>query len=178
MTAMEDTQRDFSKLRILNWLDEAQSKIEKVLISLGMILVTAILFINIVYNFITDSTLPWASELSQYIMVWVVFIGASALMRATEHVTMDLIMRILPKKGVPYLDVFVYSVVFIFLLYLMYIGWNMTVEVYNTGQTMSTMGFSMAWVYLSFPVGMFLMAINSLKVVAIKLTKIVRGETQ
>ena len=142
-----------SKFKALILLDKAQSKLEKLLVSAGLILVTSLLFINIIYSFIKGSTLPWASEFAQYIMVWVVFIGASTLMRTTGHVTMDLIARFLSEKAMSYLDMFVYTVVSVFLFYLAYIGWNMTLDVYRTGQTMINVGLSMAWVYLSFPVG-------------------------
>jgi len=173
---MGDIQKESSRFDVLISIDKAQSKIEKGMVASGFILVTVILFINILYSFIKGSTLPWASEISQYIMVWVIFIGASILMRATEHVTMSLITRFISKKAVLYLDIFIYTVVSVFLFYLAYIGWNMTVDVYETGQSMVTVNFTMAWVYLSFPVGVLLMAINALKVVVIKSSKAIGGE--
>jgi TRAP-type C4-dicarboxylate transport system permease small subunit len=111
-------------------------------------------------------------------MVWVIFIGASVLMRATGHVTMDFIVRFLSKKAALYLDIFIYAVVGVFLFYLAYIGWNMTLDVYRTGQSMINVSVSMAWVYLSYPVGVLLMAINALKVVVIKLREASGGKIQ
>jgi C4-dicarboxylate transporter DctQ subunit len=173
---MGDTRNESSKFKVLISLDKAQSKLEKLVVSIGLILVTSLLFINIIYSFIKGSTLPWASEFAQYIMVWVVFIGASTLMRTAGHVTMDLIARFLSKKAMLYLDMFVYTVVSVFLFYLAYIGWDMTLDVYRTGQTMINIALSMAWVYLAFPVGVLLMAINALKVVVINSRKAVGGE--
>ncbi|AGA68041.1 TRAP-type C4-dicarboxylate transport system, small permease component [Desulfitobacterium dichloroeliminans LMG P-21439] len=173
---MGDTAKDTSKYKVLITLDNLQTKIEKGVVSLGLIFATLILFLNILYSAIAGTTVPWASEITQYIMVWVIFIGASLLMRSTGHVTMDLIARFISKKVVLYLDVFIYTIVCVFLAYLSYIGWNMTLDVYMTGQSMSTINASMAWVYLGFPVGVFLMAINALKLVAIKLRQAMRGE--
>ncbi|HHV65981.1 MAG TPA: TRAP transporter small permease [Peptococcaceae bacterium] len=173
---MGDIQKDSSKYTVLTLIDQTQTKIEKALVSIGLILVTSLLFINIMYSFVKGSTIPWASEISQYIMVWVVFIGASTLMRKAGHVTMDLIARFLSQKAILYLDMFIYTVVSIFLFYLAYIGLNMTLDVYRTGQTMINVSLSMAWVYLSFPVGVLLMAINALKIVVINSRKAVGGE--
>lgn len=175
---MGDIHIDSSKYKILILLDKTQTKIEKGIVSLGLIVVTLILFINILYSFLSRSTLPWASELSQYIMVWVIFIGASVLMRAAGHVTMDFIVRFLSRKAALYLDIFIYAVAGVFLVYLACIGWNMTVDVYRTGQTMITVPLSMAWVYLSYPVGVLLMAINALKLVVLKLREANGGERQ
>jgi C4-dicarboxylate transporter DctQ subunit len=174
---MGDIQKESSKYKVLTLIDQTQTKIEKALVSIGLILVTSLLFINIIHSFVKGSTIPWASEISQYIMVWVVFIGASTLMRTTGHVTMDLLARFLSPKVVVYLDIIIYAVVSIFLFYLAFIGWNMTLDVYRTGQTMINVSLSMAWVYLSFPIGVLLMAINALKVVVINSRKAVWGET-
>ncbi|ACL19840.1 Tripartite ATP-independent periplasmic transporter DctQ component [Desulfitobacterium hafniense DCB-2] len=173
---MGDTVKDSSRFQALISLDTIQTKLEKTVVSLGMISATLILFINILYSAVSGSTLPWAAEITQYIMVWVIFIGASLLMRSTGHVTMDLIARFIPKKTVLYLDIFIYAVVCAFLTYLVYIGWNMTLDVYSTGQTMTTLNASMVWVYLGFPVGVLLMAINALKLVVIKLRQAIGGE--
>lgn len=173
---MDSRHQDSSRFHTLAVLDKTQTRIEKAIVASGLMLATLILFINILYSVFTGSTLPWASEVAQYIMVWVVFIGTSILMRATEHVTMDLITRVLSKKAELYLDIFIYTVVGIFLFYLTYLGSAMTLDVYRTGQSMININISMAWVYLSFPVGVLLMAFNAFKVVAIKLSKVVGGE--
>ena len=173
---MDGLNKASSKFKAFILLDRIQTKIEQGFVSLGLILLTLMLLASILSNLFTGSTLPWASELSQYIMIWVVFIGASILIRSSGHVNMDLLIRFLPDKAKLYLEIFIYLVVFVFLSYLTYVGWNMTSEVYSNGQTMAYVNMPMAWAYLSYPIGFFLMAINSLKIVIIKLRTAIGGE--
>lgn len=52
----------------------------------------------------------------------------------------------------------------------------MTTEIFSKGQTGSNLKISMGWVYLSFPVGMMLAAINSVKIIMVKIKEIREGK--
>lgn len=70
----------------------------------------------------------------------------------------------------------IFIITFLCILYFIYIGWAMTTEIFSKGQTGSNLKISMGWVYLSFPVGMMLAAINSVKIIMVKIKEIREGK--
>lgn len=166
---MDNFTKLFSKHPFILFIDNAQFHFEKVVISLGMILASFILCWSIASNSIFNISLPWASELSRYIIVWVIFIGTSTLIRFAEHVNIDFVLNVVSEKISAYINVLIYLSATIFLIYLCYLGYVMTDKAFASGQTGSDIHIKMGWVYLSFPIGMLLSAISSFKILIIKL---------
>src|SRR5690625_5208836 len=158
------------------FLDKTQNKLEKLFLSIGMIVVASILGLTIILNSLFSVSLYWATELSQYIIVWVIFIGTSTLIRRSEHVNLDILLNTLSNRKRDFLELTIFIITFLCILYFIYIGWAMTTEIFSKGQTGSNLKISMGWVYLSFPVGMMLAAVNSIKIIMLKLREIKGGK--
>lgn len=165
---MEHSDQTFSNIPLLRLLDKIQSTFERTMASTGLILATLILVVSRIYAIISGYPILWASELSRYVMVWTVFIGASALMRLTQHVRLDFFLRRMSKKAEAFIEMFIYLVAGVFLLYVTYVGWNTTSDVFKSHETIFYTRVSQGWVYLGFPVGVFLMAINAFKIFMLK----------
>lgn len=165
----------FSEHRFLLAIDKVQYNLEKIFLSLGMIFVATLLGLTIILNSLFNISLYWATELSQYVIVWVIFIGTSTLIRRSEHVNLDILLDTLSEKSRNLLQLIIYIFTFIVILYFVYIGWTMTLEIFSKGQTGSNFKISMGWVYLSFPIGMMLAAINSIKIIMLKIKEIKGG---
>src|SRR5699024_181377 len=115
---MDNFTKLFSKHPFILFIDNAQFHFEKIVISLGMILASFILCLSIASNSIFNISLSWASELSRYIIVWVIFIGTSTLIRFAEHVNIDFVLNVVSEKISAYINVLIYLSATIFLIYL------------------------------------------------------------
>ena len=78
--------------RLHAWLKRANGA---VLIAMMGVMV-ALVFGNVVARYIFNLSFIWAEELSQYLMVWVTFLGAGLAFTQGRHVAMDLVHDLLP----------------------------------------------------------------------------------
>ena len=58
-----------------------------------------LLFVNVVLRYVFLLPIYWAEELVRYLMVWMIFIGASQVTLWGGHVAVDIVPRVLSKKG-------------------------------------------------------------------------------
>lgn len=66
-------------------------KIEDIFCSLGLLIVTAVLFANVVLRYFFHSGLHWSDEFVRYFMIWIAFIGVSLGIRKDKLMAVDLI---------------------------------------------------------------------------------------
>ncbi|ORC31187.1 hypothetical protein B4O97_17395 [Marispirochaeta aestuarii] len=65
-----------------------------VLLIMFLLVMTTIIFRNIL-----EIPSSWSQELSEYIFVFIVFIGSAAVMKDEEHIGIDTVTILLPKKA-------------------------------------------------------------------------------
>lgn len=57
-----------------------------------------LVFANVVLRYAFNSGITWSSEMSRYLFVWLVFLGAIAAMKDNMHLNMDVVTSILPRR--------------------------------------------------------------------------------
>ena len=83
-----------------SWVDPILAFLEALSLSIARILVVAILAIlaaQVVFRFVLNKSLIWSEEVAAWCMVWVVYLGAAALMRRGEHVSIPFFLTLLPE---------------------------------------------------------------------------------
>lgn len=141
-------------VRNLSSFCEAVAK--QVCAALMMVLV-AVVSTGVVFRYCLLSPLPWVDQLSRFLLVWIVFIAAGVALRAGEHVGVEALVRLLPRKACLCVSFFNRVVIFLFLVRLGVDGASLARL--STNQIMPTLGISMFWTYLAVPVGSALMAL-------------------
>lgn len=61
-----------------------------------LVLLTCVLGINVIARYGFNSGLPWADEASRFALIWITFLGAAALVRLNQHISVDLFQNALP----------------------------------------------------------------------------------
>lgn len=61
-----------------------------------MAAMVALVFANVVSRYVLNFSIIWAEELSQYLMVWIAFLGAGLAMREGRHVAVEMLQNALP----------------------------------------------------------------------------------
>jgi TRAP-type C4-dicarboxylate transport system permease small subunit len=79
---------------------------ERVLVTLNRWIVIAMMavmvllvFMNVVSRYIFNHSIIWAEEVSQYLMVWVAFLGAGLALREGRHVAIEMLQDRLPSTA-------------------------------------------------------------------------------
>jgi TRAP-type C4-dicarboxylate transport system permease small subunit len=65
----------------------------------GMMMVMATLvFVNVVCRYALGFSIIWAEEVSQYLMIWIAFLGAGLALREGRHVGLEMLQDRLPVR--------------------------------------------------------------------------------
>lgn len=152
----------------MDWLaQKINSLIEKILFVL-LTCMTIIVFIQVLFRYLLNAPLYWTEEAARYIMIWIVFLGASIGIRRGAHLGFTALVDRSGKKTrrilalVSSLGLLAYS------LNITYYGTIITLQ--NTQQLSPGLQMPVAFVYLCLPVGGILCIIQLIPI----LTKIFR----
>jgi len=63
-----------------------------------MSIMVALVFTNVVTRYLFNNSIIWAEELSQYLMVWIAFLGAGLALREGRHVAVEMLQDKLPQR--------------------------------------------------------------------------------
>lgn len=102
----------------------------------------------------------WTSEATQYLMIWLTFVGGAAAFRHGEHIAVEMLVQRLgagPRRGVAILAHLL--ILAFFVLFAVY-GWRLADL--NATARGYTLALSQFWVFLAVPLGMALAALNAL----------------
>ena len=130
-----------------------------------------LLFVQIILREIFSYTLSWGEELARFSFVWFVFFGAVVAARLAAHNRVTFQFKKFPKKVQNYIEAFAD------LIWLCFNGVMIWKSIFLIKSMMQftyispTLGWSMAYVYLIFPIAFTLMSIRIIQVNYLKLIK-------
>jgi TRAP-type C4-dicarboxylate transport system permease small subunit len=157
--------------RILGWYDTGLYWV--------VIVLTAVLavmgFTTVVFRYVLQSSLFWGDEFLRYLMIWLVFLGGALATRHRALITVDIFTQPLPHRARALTTSAVFAAATLFLLALASISLELARR--SAGTVSASMGIPMEWMYLVFPVGLGLMALNTLREAIAQFRAASRGES-
>ncbi len=81
---------------MLKWFDE---NIEKSIILVCYVVMTAIIFVEVIRRFAFGLQAPWSSTIPIYLFLWVTWIGCAYNCKQRSHLRFDEFRMRLPRKG-------------------------------------------------------------------------------
>ena len=143
--------------RILHWLDRGLYCVVGFLLAV----LTVVGFTTVVFRYVLHSSLFGGDEVLRYLQIWLVFLSAALAMRHRALITVDIFTQPLPYRVREYTAAAVSGVSTLFLLALAYFSLGLVRR--SVGVVSASMGIPMERMYLVFPIGLGLMAINTLR---------------
>lgn len=147
-------------IQIIRGLDRLFQRLERGFLGGAIIFSSLLLFINVVMRYVFLYPIYWAEELCRYLMVWMIFVGASQVTLQGGHVAVDIVPRLLPKRLKPVLGFLVNGVSIVFCIVLAYFAYKQMMRVRIAKQISPAMELPMWLVYLAIPLGTALMSIR------------------
>ncbi len=147
-------------MNFLKWLNDTTDKVEKAFLAGIIIFTSLLLFVNVVLRYLFLMPLFWAEELVRYLMVWLVFIGASQVTSWGGHIAVDILPRFLSKRGNLILAFAVNMVCVAFCIALAYYSFEQMLRVKNAHQLSPAMELPMWLAYAAIPIGTLMMLIR------------------
>lgn len=117
-----------------------------VIIATALSLIVILVFTNVVLRYIFSSGIIWSQELSRYLFVWLVFIGAIAAFKENQHLAVDMLVRKLPKKLKKISIVVSYLLMLMILVLILQGSWEMTIL--NLDSTSPATGLPLSVIYV------------------------------
>lgn len=88
------------------FIDRAFAWIVEVLIVVILIAMVGVTFLQVILRNFFDSGISWAEVGSRNAVLWITFLGAMLATRARQHLNIDALTRVLPKRSRDVLRVF------------------------------------------------------------------------
>ncbi|QNB48151.1 TRAP transporter small permease subunit [Thermanaerosceptrum fracticalcis] len=138
----------------------------KVIIIFSLIIMTILVFSQVVFRYVLKESLSWSEELARYFFIWLTFIGASVAAREKSHICVaEFIARIKQNKLRKMLMVFANLLSISFLAILIRYGVPIAQRIIKLKQVSPSMPFLyVGIVYIAIPIGSLLMLFNLLEI--------------
>jgi len=140
---------------------DAIEKTLKVICTVFMAVIVAILFYAVVMRYVFHIPPGWSIELSRYMFLWMVMLSVIVVTREQSHIQITLVLNYLPERA---------KFVWLNILRILMIGFcliliHQGLAIYPIVSEASSpaLDISMGWLYLSVPVGGTLMGIYILE---------------
>lgn len=146
------------KKGIFEMLDLYTEKFENVVMGIGLLAISAIVFANVIARYFFHFSLEWSEEVSRYIVVWVTFFGISSCARYDAHVSVDLVPNKVKGNSKFIINMIIKIISLAASIYLSYISILFTVKQYASGNTSVAIAIPIWLIYLSTSIGFILLS--------------------
>jgi TRAP-type C4-dicarboxylate transport system permease small subunit len=147
-------------LKLMNFLDAIVGRFCILLASLMTVTVS----LQIFSRYIMKNPLLWTEELARYLMIWMVFIGASCIIKKWDNIYVDFFINMFQEKS----RAIIFLVQKVVILSLLIFTFRLCLIVFpkvGIYQMTPSLGISMLWPQSGLIVGFFLMALQNIGVI-------------
>ena len=119
--------------------------------------------LNVIVREITPqyaSLFAWIDEASRILMVWVVFLSIGIAFDRGRHIAMTTFINSFSNKNFLYFSKIIDLLGFVFSLYCIWLGFKITIFVFNSGQVSPTLNIPMFILYVAPTLGFLLISIR------------------
>lgn len=133
---------------------------ERLLIS-SLVFNTLLIFTQIIMRGAFNASLSWSEELSRYVFIWQIWLGADLAYAYHEHIRVEMIYNWLPNdKARRTLDIFVDILWLAFNIFLTYKGTHLCQSMASRHALSSGMRLPLIYVYAALPVSSFFLSLR------------------
>lgn len=144
----------------MNKILERMEWVEKYLSTFLFLTMLLVLTIQIVSRYFLSFAIPWTEELSRWLYIYIVFIGASEAVSRRDHIAVDIVPNRLGTKTNLMMDVLIHSSFAIISLVIVYRGYIFMERMDRLGSI--TMDVQMSLLYAAIPLGFTMVFIKSI----------------
>lgn len=150
------------KNSILSLGSKILNSLDKLISWLSVIAMTFMLFLtfaNVVGRYVFHNSIEFSEEISRFLFVWVVFLGAAIIIKDKGHVAVDFLpSKLRGKFSGKLLDIFIGIAGFIFII-IVFLG-GLTLSRMMNMYSSPTLGIPMGYIYWAIPIGSGIMFIH------------------
>jgi len=153
-------------------------KIEDALLTYLMIIMTSVIFLQVIMRYVFNNSFTWCEEFSVICFMWITWIGASNGVKKGTHIRILILIDLLNEKTKKIFMLIIDIVWFLFTLLLVKYGWQMVLMAYEFNRRTPALDVPMAFNYLSVILGGTCMALGLTSVILTRLTTLTINEPE
>ncbi len=134
-------------------------------IAVALLFITLMLFSNVIGRYVFGVSLKWAEELTNYIIIWITFLGGVVCLRKGMQITMDAFVLQLNGSMQVFVARLTSALGLLFSLATVWLSYKLVMMVLPTGQVSPAMMVPMFIPYLVLPLSGLLMAMEYLELI-------------
>lgn len=132
---------------------------------LALATMTALIFLQVLVRFVfaklqIQFSVPWTEELSRYLMIWAVFIGAAVVARRADALAVEALVLAVPPALGRAIKFSAHGLALVFYACIFFLGLDWME--FGRSEDAPVLGMHMAWVYASMSVGAALTIVNAI----------------
>lgn len=155
-------------MRALTYLDKY---FEEAILTISFVVTIFLVFMQVIFRYVIQSSLSWSEELVRYIFVWQIWLGAAYAAKLDKHINITVIRDKMNKKTQIIVEAFVLISWFAFSLFMTVKGIDVVKYILNVGQRTPALQIPMGYPYVSVPFGCGLMSLRVLQKMILSIPK-------
>lgn len=171
---------------ILEYLNTFMLKIGRNLAWIAIFLMVIVILLQVFFRYVLNNALPWPDELARFLMLWMTGFIAPSAYRWGGFVSIEMLPKLLPKflENILIISLLVLSLIILLIgfqlgLQHVKIGWifnssSLKVPLDLIGGEQKSI--KLAWMYMSLPVGIFLLILVNIELILKKIILTVNTE--
>ena len=136
------------------------NKFEEYLLVYSLVFTTLTIFLQIIMRFIFKNAFSWSEELTRYVFIWQIWLGASLAVREGVHIKVEIIFNILKGKAVYVAEIVSTLIWFAFCVFIVITSINIVTYAVQMHVISPAMQMPMSYAYASIPAGCAMMGIR------------------
>jgi TRAP-type C4-dicarboxylate transport system permease small subunit len=85
-------------MKFLLKLNDAVGKVENVLISVGLLSMLFLAFLQVIMRDVFNKGIPWADSIVRLLVLWVGFVGAALATKLDQNLTLEVLTKYMPER--------------------------------------------------------------------------------
>lgn len=139
--------------KIFAEVDRVGGILEKIVSCVCVIVMSILVFVNVIFRFVFNNSLAFSDEISTYLFVLMSFMGTAIAARRGAHLGLSIITDRVSPKARTIIGMLMYAISALFCLLIVIFGVQMVISQYQLGQQSAAMQWP-EWIYGSFvPIG-------------------------
>ena len=135
-------------------------KIEYFLVAVMIAVMAIVNFLQVVFRYVIEGSLPWSEELLRFLFVWTTFLGAGIGVRKGAHLGLTIIVNNLPPKLKKFVVFINYLICIVFSAIIGMLGLSIVSMQAEFNVRSSAMVLPMYWISLAIPVSFALIILH------------------
>lgn len=148
-----------SFLRVFGWLDRVFKRAVEAVLASVLLCMVALVFLQVLLRDVFASGITWADVAGRHMVLWIAFLGAMLTTRSRQHISIDLVSRLIPRRARNILRFFLDIAAFAVCVFLSRAAMGLVVEERAMG-TVLFLDIKLWVVQLIIPFGFIMMAIE------------------